>query len=130
MSHNRFKLENLSGAELSRTDGVLMLMDDSIDVHLFKNGLLALSRFDTIHVHLCPIGCRQHQGFVNRNRSAESQVLMSSNHVNGHINNVNQLNLLYPVVSVQFGMIVARHFLLVLVTSEVTVETTDQVVWG
>ena len=54
---------------------------------------------------------------------------MISNHSNVNIN-IKLSNLLYPVVSVQAGMEVARHFMLELVTSDVTVETTDQVVWG
>lgn len=106
-----------------------MLVDDSVDVHLVKDGLLAPSRLDTVHIHLLPIRGRQHQGFINRNRSAESEVSMISNHSNVNIN-IKLSNLLYPVVSVQAGMEVARHFMLELVTSDVTVETTDQVVWG
>ena len=125
----KVKLENLSEAQLSRTDGVFMLVDDSVNVHLVKDGLLAPSRLDTVHIHLLPIRGRQHQGFINRNRSAESEVSMISNHSNVNIN-IKLSNLLYPVVSVQAGMEVARHFMLVLVTSDVTVETTDQVVWG
>ena len=106
-----------------------MLVDDSVDVHLVKDAPLALSRLDTVQVHLLPIRGRQHQGFINRNRSAESEVSMISNHSNVNIN-IKLSNLLYPVVSVQAGMEVARHFMLELVTSDVTVETTDQVVWG
>ena len=54
-----------------------MLVDDAVDVHLVEDGL-ALRRLDPIHVYLLSIMRRQHQGLVNRNRSAESKISMGS----------------------------------------------------
>ena len=42
---------HLSEAETSRADGVLVLMDDAIDVHPVEDGL-RLGRLDRMDVHL------------------------------------------------------------------------------